>query len=130
MFFINILINIFLFLIIYQLYLEISKTYLIEGLDNPNPNLNNESINNNSNYKDYGNSDSATNALILSQQNAGNISFLKQRVDELESLKSQVKDLTELVNTMSTQIDQLTEQQATYAAIIAGSSPVEISGTN
>jgi len=123
MFLINILIIIFLFLTIYQVYLEISKNILIEGFTKTAQN------GNRSTYKDYGSSDSATNALILSQQNAGNISFLKQQVDELEGLNTQVKELKQEVTTMSTQMNQLVEQQATYAAALAGSKPVDVTGT-
>ena len=35
-----------------------------------------------------------TNALILAQQNAGNILFLKQQIDDLYGLKNQIKDLS------------------------------------
>jgi methyl-accepting chemotaxis protein len=127
MFFINLLIIIFSFLTVYQVYLEISKSNLnlIEGITNNNSTTNSNSIS----YKDYGSSDPSTNALILSQQNAGNIAFLKQQVDGLDDLKSQVKDLTQEVDTMSTQINQISQQQATYATQIAGSKPVNVTGT-
>ena len=123
MFLINLLIIIFLFLTIYQVYLEISKNILIEGFDPPNNN------NNNNNNNDNGSSVSDTTALIRSQENAGNISVLKEQVGELEGLKSQVKELKQEVATMSTQMNQLVEQQATYAAALAGSKQVEVTGT-
>ena len=117
MLFINLLIIIFLFLTIYQVYLEISKNILIEGFDPPK------------NNNDNGSSVSDTTALIRSQENAGNISVLKEQVGELEGLKSEVKELKQEVATMSTQMNQLAEQQATYAIELAGSKPAAITGT-
>ena len=110
--YISILIFIFILLLGYQLYLAFNKT--IEGMDNA--------------YTDY-NTNDPNNALILSQQNAGNISYLKQRVDELAALKSTVDDLKITVDGLSTQVDDLVQQQADYGAQLAGDTPADITGT-
>ena len=78
-------------------------------------------------YQPYNVSD-PNSALILSQQNAGNIDYLKGRVDELYGIKKDVDDLKINVSSMQTQIDGLVQQQADYATEIAGSQPPEING--
>lgn len=114
--YINILILVFCLLLGYQLYLAFSNK-TIEGLEDGS-----------TTYADYDTND-PNNALILSQQNAGNISYLKQRVDELASLKETVDNLTTTVDGLSTQIDDLVQQQADYGAQLAGDTPADISGT-
>ena len=79
------------------------------------------------NYQPY-NLNDPNNALILAQQNAGNIDYLKGRVDELYGIKKDVDDLKMNVSSMQTQIDGLVQQQADYATEIAGSQPPEING--
>ena len=119
MFIYNILIFIFGFLLAYQLYLEFSKSYIIEGMDS-----------NTTSYTSYDNQDSTTNALILAQQNAGNIVFLKQQIDDLLPLKTQLADLTNEVNTMSSQLNDLAQQIAEYATTLAGTDTPAITGTD
>lgn len=106
------LIIIFSLLLGYQLYLAFFQKR--EGLENS--------------YTDY-NTNDPNNALILSQQNAGNISYLKQRVDELAALKSTVDDLKTTVDGLSVQVDDLVQQQADYGAQLAGETPADITGT-
>jgi hypothetical protein len=127
MFIYNILIIVFLFLVIYQVYLEVNNSYsyinIIEGMES-SPLV----------YKDYGSTDSGSNALILSQQNAGNIDYLKQHMNEQENkitdLTKKVDTLSGQVNTMSGQLNGLAQQQAVYATELVGSKPAEITGTN
>ncbi len=108
----------FILLIIYQISLAhfTASASLIEGLENANE------------YKDYDMND-PNNALILGQQNAGNISYLKIRVDELAGIKAKVDSLQQNVDSMQVQIDGLVQQQADYAQDLAGNKPVEVSGT-
>jgi len=117
---IYILIVLFVILISYQIYLAmLSSTFstsLIEGLEN------NDTT---SGYKPY-----TTDPLILSQQNAGNIEVLKGRINDLDGVKQSINDLKQSINSMQTQIDGLVNQQANYAQEIAGSTPVDITGTN
>jgi hypothetical protein len=120
MIFIYSLIFVFLLLICYQLFLGHSSNVLIEGLTN------NTST---SSYKPY-NMNDPNNALILCQQNAGNIDFLKIRVDELGGIKQQVDNMAQNINSMQTQIDGLVQQQADYAQDLIGNEPVDVTGTD
>ena len=79
-------------------------------------------------YKPY-NLNDPNNSLILSQQNAGNINYLKGRIDELSGVKKDVDELKQNVSSMQTQIDGLVQQQADFGTQIAGSTPPDISGT-
>lgn len=69
-------------------------------------------------------------ALVLAQQNAGNISYLKQRVDENDGLRQRVDDLKASLDGIQAQINGLAQAQAEYAQEIAGSSPPTITGTD
>jgi hypothetical protein len=79
-------------------------------------------------YKPY-NLNDPNNALILSQQNAGNIDVLKGEVDDLKKIKGTVDSLKQNVDQMQTQVDGLVQQQADYAVELAGSTPPTITGT-
>lgn len=114
----SILIIIVLFLIISQIYMEYSKPYLLEGLDN------------NVTYTEYASNNTSQDALILAQQNAGNIEFLKQQVDSLLGLQTQVNTLSNEMDTMSSQINDLGQQIADYGTAVAGSEPLTVSGTD
>jgi Tfp pilus assembly protein PilO len=122
---IHILIVFFVLLMGYQLYLEMKLAIkpndsLIEGL---------ETQNQTQEYKPYNTSD-PNNALILAQQNAGNIEVLKGRVDKLDGVKERIDGMEQSMNSMQTQIDNLVQQQADYAQDMAGSEPVTITGTD
>ena len=80
-------------------------------------------------YSDY-NTNNPDNALILSQQNAGNISYLKQQVDDLSTMKTTVDDLKEQINLLNTQVQGVVQQQADFAQQIAGNTPPEVTGTD
>jgi len=79
-------------------------------------------------YQPY-NLNDPNSSLILSQQNAGNINFLKGRIDELSGIKKDVDDLKQNVSSMQSQIDGLVQQQADFGTQLAGPSPPDISGT-
>jgi hypothetical protein len=115
---IYILIVLFIFLLGYQTYLAILPTKLIENLENSKQ----------EEYKPY-NLNDPNNALILSQQNAGNIEVLKGRIDEFDGINNKVTDMQQSMNLMQTQIDGLVQQQANFAQELAGSTPPEITGT-
>jgi hypothetical protein len=119
---IKILIGFFIFLIGYQLFLFTFKK--VEGLEN------NE-------YKDY-NKDDPNNALILAQQNAGNIEVLKGRVDKMDAMKDELKneiqkkikdEIEPKFISMQTQLDGLVQQQADYANDLMGDKPPPLEGT-
>jgi peptidoglycan hydrolase CwlO-like protein len=122
---IYLLIFLFLALIIYQLFF--SNT-VIEGLENSTETTSSTTNNTDATYQPY-NMNDPNNALILGQQNAGNIEYLKQRVEDLSGIKERVDNMQENINSMQTQIDGLVQQQADYAQEIAGSQPAEITGT-
>jgi hypothetical protein len=130
MFLIYLLISLFTILITYQLFLAFfssSKSYnLIEGLDNQDLTSETQSE---QEYKPY-NLNDPNSALILAQQNAGNIEVLKGRIDSLDGLKEKVDDNKQNINAIQTQIDGLVQQQADFAQQIAGSTPPTVTGTN
>jgi len=107
----KILIIFFLFLILYQIFLAIFGN-LIEGLENEG-----------STYKEYDTND-PNNAMILAQQNAGNISVLKQRIDELMDLKGTVTDVCGNVVQLNQQVQGLVQQQADQANTISKDMPL------
>ena len=109
---VNTLIVFFILLILYQIVLA---------------NRSREGIENNQEYKDYDMNNPA-NALILAQQNAGNIEVLRGRVDQLDGVKDRVDTLQKNVDSMQTQIEGLVQQQADYATDLAGDTPAEVTG--
>ena len=121
---IYVLIIIFMLLIAYQIFLSFNTNTLIEGLENNNTNTST----NTKEYQPYNLGD-PNNALILSQQNAGNIEVLKGRVDTLDGIKNRVDDMQQNINSMQVQIDGLVQQQADYAQELVGNTPPEVTGT-
>jgi hypothetical protein len=87
-------------------------------------------------YKEY-DLNNPSYPLILSQQNAGNISALKTKVDELTSankklaiIDKEVRDISLNVATMNTQMEQIAKQQASAATSLVGNVPPKITGAN
>lgn len=116
---IYVLILLFVVLIGYQLFLGSLKKPIIEGLDNQSPNQE---------YKPY-NMNDPNSALILAQQNAGNIEVLKGRIDGLDEDRKNITNLQQQVASIQTQVDGIVQQQADYAQSLAGTTPPEITGT-
>jgi hypothetical protein len=77
---VNILIIFFIILICYQLFLA---SNIVEGLENQ--------------YTSY-DTNNPSNALILAQQNAGNIAYIKERLDSYNDVYKQVQDLSSNYN--------------------------------
>jgi len=128
---IYILILLFVFLLVYQVYLVNdtfgSNTYsskLIEGLENEE-----ETSPTTQEYKPY-NLNDPNNSLILPQQNAGNIEVLRGRIDTLDGVKKKVDDIQQSISSMQVQIDTLVQQQAEYAQELAGTTPPTVTGTD
>jgi len=109
---VNILIVFFIFLILYQIFLA---TKMIEGMDN-------------NQYKPY-DTNNPNNALILAQQNAGNIEYLKERINLVQGLEQQIQDLSGNVQSLQTQVVGLLQSQQDYANQMTGGIAPEISGT-
>jgi hypothetical protein len=109
------LILFFLLLIVYQVFLAVFGN-VIEGLENGE-----------TGYKDY-DTNNPNNAMILAQQNAGNISYLKERLDDLMNLKGTVVDVCGNVMLLNQQVQGLVQQQAQAATQLAGDKPLTVSG--
>jgi len=107
---VNILIAFFIFLIIYQIFLA---TNTIEGFDNE--------------YKPY-DTNNPNNALILAQQNAGNINYLKERLDKFDGVYQEVQDLSGNVVALQTQVNGLVQAQKDYADQMTGGTAPEVTG--
>jgi hypothetical protein len=96
----------------YQLILA---TRVIEGLENSNQ------------YKPY-DLNNPNNALILAQQNAGNINFLKGRIDSVQGINQQVQDLSGNVSALQDQVNGLITAQKDYSNKMLGDTPPDITG--
>ena len=108
---VNILICFFIFLILYQIFLA---NNIIEGLETE--------------YKEY-NKDDPNNALILAQQNAGNINYLKERMDSTQGMYQQVQDLSGNVGSLQIQVNDLIQAQKEYTdQLTGGGEAPEITG--
>lgn len=107
---VNILIVFFIILILYQILLA---SRIVEGLENQ--------------YQPY-DTNNPNNALILAQQNAGNIDFLKQRLDTLTGINQQVQDLSGNVQSLQTQVTGLVQAQQDYANQMTGGTAPEVTG--
>jgi methyl-accepting chemotaxis protein len=110
---INTLIVFFIIIIGYQIILA---NHIIEGLDNTQT------------YKQYDTKD-PSNALILAQQNAGNIEYIKQRIDAVQGIVKQVQDLSGNVVTLQQQVSGLVNAQQQYATQVTGGTTPVITGT-
>lgn len=110
---IHFLIFFFIILLVYQIFLASFNNYIIEGLENQ--------------YQPY-DMNNPSNTLILAQQNAGNISYLKQQMDSLLPLNKDVKDISGNVVALQDQVSQLVAAQKQYANNLTGGQPPEISG--
>jgi hypothetical protein len=106
---VNILVLFFIILIGYQIILA---NNIVEGLDN---------------YQPYDTNNPA-NALILAQQNAGNIEYIKQRLDSVQGLDKEVQDISGNVITLQDQVNQLVSAQQQYASQLTGGTPPNITG--
>ena len=111
---INLLILFFILLIVYQIILACAGDNIIEGLENQQ-------------YKPY-DTNNPNNALILGQQNAGNIAVLKQQLDQLNGLNNEVQDISGNVIALQEQVSQLVASQQSYANQMTGGSAPNITG--
>ena len=107
----TVLIIFFTSIILYKMILLIGKSFkLIEGMED---------------YKEYNSND----PMILAQQNAGNIEYLKSRMNDVENVKGDVDTMKQDMKTMQIQIDGLVQQQADMATELSGGGePVNVDG--
>jgi len=111
----NLLIVFFTVLIVYQIFLAYTQNSLFEGLTNGD-------------YQPY-DMNNPQNALILAQQNAGNISFLKEKLDDLLGLNKEVQDISGNVITLQEQVAQMVAAQQSYSSQMTGDTTPNITGT-
>ena len=108
---VNILILFFISLILYQILLA---SNIVEGLENQ--------------YNEY-DKNNPNNALILAQQNAGNIEYLKGRLDGVQTIVQEIQDLSGNVTSLQGQVNDLVQAQQDYANQMTGGTAPELSGT-
>ena len=123
---INILILFFIILIVCQIFLAMSNTSIIEGLTGfPTPPNNPQSSSSTSSpYQPY----NSSNALILAQQNAGNIEVLKQQLDGLMTLNQEVQDISGNVAALQAQVTGIIQAQQQYAQQMTPNTTPTITG--
>jgi len=137
---INFLIIFFSFLILYQIFLANFKVVVVEGMMDVIPTISpsftptaaptNQMLPNltiNQVYRQY-DKEIANNTFMLAQQNAGNIEYLKQRIDAVQGMNQQVQDLSGNVQTIQTQVNGLMQAQQDYANQMTGGTAPEVSG--
>jgi hypothetical protein len=110
---VNILVLFFIILISYQVILA---NHIVEGLENGQS------------YQKY-DTNNPSNALILAQQNAGNIEYIKQRLDSVQGLSQEVQDISGNVVILQDQVTQLVMAQKQYADQLTGGTAPNITGT-
>jgi len=95
--------------------------YIIEGITTtPAPQQQQQ-------YQPY-DTNNPNNALILAQQNAGNIQVLKQQLDKALGLEKEVRDMSGNLATLTEQVTALMQQQQSAATALLPSSPPKITG--
>ena len=120
---INILVIFFIILIVYQI-LDATRLSVVEGLTTTVASGNTAST---TQYQPY-DMNNPNNALILAQQNAGNIQVLKQQLDGLMSLNDEVQDISGNVVALQAQVNGIVSAQQNYAQQMAPSTPPTITG--
>jgi hypothetical protein len=115
---INILVLFFIILLIYQIFLAIFQNSILEGLTNSSTSQQ---------YQPY-DTNNPNNALILAQQNAGNIQVLEQQMNGLLSLNQEVQDISGNVANLQTQVNGIVAAQQQYSQNMTSSPPPVITG--
>ena len=113
---VNILIVFFIILIGYQLILA---SHIVEGLKNKSEDKKGKD----KVYKPY-----APDALILAKQNAGNIEYLKHKMNDLQNINTIVNDLSGNVQALQQQVNGLVSNQQQMATQMTGGSPPDVTG--
>ena len=132
----NILIIFFILLIFYQLFLAHFNNSVIEGMMDVVPTISptssptNEMLPNltvNQVYRQYDKKIS-DNTFLLAQQNAGNIEYIKERIDDVQGMNKQLQDLSGNVQALQEQVDGLVQANQQYTSQMIGTEPPQISG--
>jgi predicted RND superfamily exporter protein len=117
---VNVLIVFFIILIIHQIFL--ANIQMKEGFDPSSP-----STSQPGQYQQY-NTNDPNNAMILAQQNAGNIQVLKQQMDDLNNLNQEVQDISANVVLLQSQVTTIAQAQQQYTSQMAANPTPQISG--
>jgi uncharacterized protein YoxC len=64
----------------------------------------------------------------MAQQNAGNIEYLKERIDAVQGIFNQVQDLSGNVSALQDQMNGLITANTQYTTQMVGDKPPEITG--
>ena len=133
-----VLILFFIILIVYQIFLAyFQHPKIVEGLLDMVPTLSPQFIPTNEMlpnlqftqvYKQY-DKEISHNTFLMAQQNAGNIEYLKQRIDAVQNMYQQVRDLSANVTGLTTQVNGLVQSQQQYATQISGGTTPTVTGT-
>jgi len=107
----------FALLVLYQLNLAFFRIGLVEGLEN----------NSKPSFQEY-NTNDPNNALILAQQNAGNIEFLKSQIDFVLEFRDRINKMDTRVNDLTTQVEELVLSQKSLASEKLPEEPPVITG--
>lgn len=111
---VTILIIFFIILMFYQLSLHNINSNITEGMTNTS-------------FQPY-DTNNPNSALILAQQNAGNIQVLKDQMDKLINLDKQVQDISGNLITLTNQVNGMVGKQQSIVESKVPSSPPEITG--
>jgi len=115
---VNILIVFFVVLLSYQIFLAYGGNTVLEGMETGD-----------TEYKPY-DSNNPDNAMILAQQNAGNIAYLKERISKYDGLYQEVQDISGNVQTLQKQVNDMVQAQQDYTnQMTGGGKAPEITGT-
>jgi len=117
---ITVLIVIFFLIIVYQLYLYLIGETIIEGMSL-------DKVDDGS-FQPY-NTNDPNNAMILAQQNAGNIQVMEKQINNLSSLTSEIQDMSANLVILNQQVGAIIQQQSAAAQQIAGNKPLDITST-
>lgn len=113
------LIHLLIVFFIIVLCIQILFSYnIIEGLENNAAS---------SQYTNYDTNNPA-NAFILAQQNAGNIAYIKDRLDEFQGVQQELQDISGNVIILQSQVNSLVQAQQEYATQMTGGTPPTITG--
>lgn len=126
---IRIIILFFILLFAFQLYSKLRPTkedFVVARSNAPGPAPTAPAATTSSSltYQPY-NSNDPNSALILSQQNAGNIEYLKGRVTDLEKSNIKIDEMSQNMGSMQTQIDSLVQQQVEFAKEMSNPTPAD-----
>ena len=113
---IYLLIAFFVSMFLYHLFLAVKNNKLIEGMDN------NTAEEEDITYKDY-----ARDPLILGEQNAGNITYLKQRLDDISTDSSDIDKMQTTIDALQQQVNDLGTQISELGSNMISSTPPDTS---